>query len=254
VPEPGRTPAPAPLRADSHTLDAESFDANELPEPPTEKFTPNPPTVATTTSTVVSRPAAPLVLGGLFVAGSGALVLMLLIALVAVTWDPAPQPQPQPEPQPESHVTTPEVAKEPEATNVPEAPAPEAPEVAEKPVQKPLPKAKPAPEPVVEPVVEAAVVPPEAPSEEEEKEKEEERVPEGPVVRLFVNTRPAGTVRVDGSEFAATPLDRKLPPGPHRVELSRPDGSDAVTRTFDLQPGADVRFCWDFEADAPCPR
>lgn len=74
-------------------------------------------------------------------------------------------------------------------------------------------------------------------------------------VRLFVNTRPAGRVTVDGTDAGSTPFDRRLPVGHHTVVLHRVDGQgDGVTRSFDLNDGSDVRFCWDFAAGAPCSR
>jgi serine/threonine protein kinase len=75
-------------------------------------------------------------------------------------------------------------------------------------------------------------------------------------VRLFLNTRPtAGRVVVNGADPVSTPYDHQVPPGEYRVVLTRADGTGApLARTFVLEAGHDQRFCWDWNAEAPCAR
>ena len=123
-------------------------------------------------------------------------------------------------------------------TAVPPAPAPPAP-----PEHPP----EPAPEAVVADVPDATPEP------------EPEPPPAPPVARrpapkgsLFLNAVPPGKVVVDGSDVGPTPVTLTLPAGDHEVVLSRDDRE--VFRRIRLDAGGTERFCWDFRAEAPCPR
>ena len=121
---------------------------------------------------------------------------------------------------------------------------------------EPHPPTPAAPVPVAAPPIAASLPPVDAPI------TASAAVPSAPVtadvvggVRLFVNTRPAGTLSVDGTDAGSTPFDRRLPAGRHTVVLHRVGGEgEGVTRSFELIDGGDVRFCWDFAAGAPCSR
>lgn len=70
--------------------------------------------------------------------------------------------------------------------------------------------------------------------------------PAGDPALLKLNSMPWSRVRIDGRPAGNTPLNKRLRPGPRRIELCAPDG--AVRRSFQvvLQPGKTHSFSFDF--------
>ena len=89
-----------------------------------------------------------------------------------------------------------------------------------------------------EPIPEEAAVEPDPPP----------ALPTGPV---SINSVPSSRLSIDGEDRGGTPWEGTLTVGTHRVALTR-DGK-STTRTIEVTE-AGVRFCWDFRADAPCPK
>jgi hypothetical protein len=81
----------------------------------------------------------------------------------------------------------------------------------------------------------------------------EPTAPAGPTARVFLNTRPASLVFVDGVDMGRTPFDRKLPHGAHTVKLQRIDADGTLARDVALGETG-FTLCWDWAANAPCAR
>lgn len=71
--------------------------------------------------------------------------------------------------------------------------------------------------------------------------------PVGPPGTVVINTIPPDfVVYVDGSRKGNTPLEGlKLPPGPHRVRLARPDGSTEKEFSITVTSGKETVRVWD---------
>jgi serine/threonine-protein kinase len=70
--------------------------------------------------------------------------------------------------------------------------------------------------------------------------------PAGEPAQLTLNSMPWSRVRIDGKPAGNTPLRKTLRAGPHRIELTAPDGSVRKTLQVTLRPGKRESFSFDF--------
>lgn len=61
-----------------------------------------------------------------------------------------------------------------------------------------------------------------------------------PSARLRVNVIPWAEVTLDGRSLGRTPVDEKIRPGPHRLQLYNSDLSQTKTRSIDAPAGGEV--------------
>ncbi|MCA9492910.1 MAG: serine/threonine protein kinase [Myxococcales bacterium] len=146
--------------------------------------------------------------------------------------EPAPAPVPDPQPAP-SAVSAPSPAPtqrpnpvRPTPTPKPVAPEPAAPVPAPEPAPAPMPVPEPTPDP------------------------EPARVP---VKVLSVPRSVKATLSVDGRSMGSTPWTGALTPGGHRLTLE-PESGAPHTWNQDFQGSGQITFCWDFAANAVCPK
>ncbi|MCB9673415.1 MAG: serine/threonine protein kinase [Alphaproteobacteria bacterium] len=149
---------------------------------------------------------------------------------------PEPEPQPEPEPKPEpSPVTV------PTPPPTPLQPRPTTPRPTPPPVPTPVPVA---PDPVPEPAPVPVPVPPPTPAPE----------PAGvPVKILSVPRSVKATLSVDGRSMGPTPWTGALTAGGHRLTLE-PESGAPHTWNQDFQGSSQITLCWDFAANAVCPK
>jgi hypothetical protein len=84
--------------------------------------------------------------------------------------------------------------------------------------------------------------PPAAPAPEPER---------GPTGRLTVEVRPSASIRIDGTAVGRGRYSGTVRAGSHLVELRTVDGRKLQER-LEVSAQGDVRFCWDFDANAEC--
>jgi hypothetical protein len=70
---------------------------------------------------------------------------------------------------------------------------------------------------------------------------------------LAINSRPWSEVTLDGKPQKRSPWVGPISAGPHQLELQAADGR-SFSRSIEMEPGGSIALCWDFDAEAPCPR
>ena len=71
--------------------------------------------------------------------------------------------------------------------------------------------------------------------------------------QVIVNSRPWSNVKLGGKKLGRTGWKGKLPAGSHTLTLTTADGRSKRLKVVVRKDGTSME-CWDFDADAKCPR